>query len=147
MLNNNGESEGLFNGAWMQSGCLLLLNNYSQLQGDYDLLVNQTTCAGSSDSLDPSSPSLKLCLRFLRSSNSGCAVKILSYLFLTKCSAGKLYLIIISSQNIQRLYSHRDAWRAYLLSFSVSCQIPQPPKRQATEDEGTDGALNLTSIT
>lgn len=50
MLNNNGNAEGLFSGAWMQSGFPLPLNNYSELQGTYDALVDQTTCAGSSSS-------------------------------------------------------------------------------------------------
>ncbi|OCH86430.1 carotenoid ester lipase precursor [Obba rivulosa] len=52
MLNNNGDSEGLFSGAWMSGGFPLPLNNYSQLQGTYELLVNQTTCQDSSDTLE-----------------------------------------------------------------------------------------------
>ncbi|OCH92511.1 alpha/beta-hydrolase [Obba rivulosa] len=52
MLNNGSNSEGLFSGAWMQSGFPIPLNAYSDLQGTYDILVNATSCQGSSDSLD-----------------------------------------------------------------------------------------------
>lgn len=125
MLNSNGDSEGLFSGAWMQSGFLLLPSNYSQLQGDYDLLVNQTTCAGRSDSLE--------CLRQLP----------FEPLF-------EAMLAIPASQQ----FGH---WRVVLDNDFIAEQ-PETLLRQgrvarvpfvvgAAEDEGTDGALNLTSVT
>ena len=52
MLTNNGDTEGLFSGAVMQSGFPLPLNNYTQLQSTYDALVNATNCTTASDTLD-----------------------------------------------------------------------------------------------
>ncbi|OCH90638.1 alpha/beta-hydrolase [Obba rivulosa] len=52
MLANNGDTEGLFTGAVMQSGFPLPMNTYAQLQSSYDTLVNATNCTGHSDTLD-----------------------------------------------------------------------------------------------
>lgn len=52
MIANGGDAEGLFSGAFMQSGFPLPLNNYTQLQSTYDTLVNGTNCTGQSDTLE-----------------------------------------------------------------------------------------------
>ena len=52
MLTNYGNSEGLFSGAFMQSGFPLPLNNFTQLQISYDALVNGTNCSGTVDTLE-----------------------------------------------------------------------------------------------
>ncbi|OCH84708.1 carotenoid ester lipase precursor [Obba rivulosa] len=125
MLNNGGDSEGLFSGAWMQSGFPLPLNTYSELQGTYDTLVNQTTCQGSSDSLD--------CLRRL--------------------PFNEVYQAMLAAPAAQRF----GRWQV-VLDYDFIAEQPETLLSQGkvarvpfvvgcTEDEGTIGALNLTSIT
>ncbi|OCH92514.1 carotenoid ester lipase precursor [Obba rivulosa] len=125
MLNNGGDSEGLFSGAWMQSGIPLPLNTYSDLQGTYDILVNKTSCQGSSDSLD--------CLR--------------------KIPFDELYEAMLSAPAAERF----GRWQI-VLDYDFIAQQPETLLSQGkvarvpfiiscTDDEGTLGALNLTSIT
>ncbi|KAF7783931.1 CAZyme family CE10 [Agaricus bisporus var. burnettii] len=52
MLHNNGNPDGLFSGAFMQSGAPIPVGNYTGGQPWYDQLVNQTNCTGSGDTLD-----------------------------------------------------------------------------------------------
>ncbi|OCH83683.1 alpha/beta-hydrolase, partial [Obba rivulosa] len=125
MLNNGGDSEGLFSGAWMQSGIPLPLNTYSDLQDTYDILVNQTSCQGSSDSLD--------CLRQL--------------------PFDELYQAMLTSPQFQRFgrwqivldYDFIAEQPETLLSQGKAARVPFIIS--CTDDEGTIGALNLTDIT
>ncbi|EMD33597.1 hypothetical protein CERSUDRAFT_117697 [Gelatoporia subvermispora B] len=125
MLNNGGNSEGLFSGAWMHSGFPIPLNTYSELQGTYDILVNQTSCQNSTDSLD--------CLRQL--------------------PYEELYEAMLAAPAAQRF----GRWQVVLDNDFIAEQ-PETLLQQGkiarvpfvvgcTQDEGTDGALNLTSIT
>ncbi|OCH89486.1 alpha/beta-hydrolase [Obba rivulosa] len=125
MLNNEGDSEGLFSGAWMSGGFPLPLNNYTQLQGTYELLVNQTSCAGSSDSLQ--------CLRQLPYETLLNAMLNVS----PDQRFGRWQVVLdddfIKDQPETSLKEGRIARVPYVISD--------------TEDEGTQTALNLTSIT
>lgn len=51
MVTNGGNTEGLFRGAFMQSGSPIPVGDISHGQGDYDALVAQTGCAGAADTL------------------------------------------------------------------------------------------------
>jgi len=52
IVTNRGDSEGLFRGAIMQSGSPQTATDISSGQQHYDSLVNNTGCAGASDTLD-----------------------------------------------------------------------------------------------
>ncbi|OCH92510.1 alpha/beta-hydrolase [Obba rivulosa] len=125
MLTKSGDSEGLFNAAWMQRGFPIPLNTYADLQGTYDILVNLTSCKGSSDSLD--------CLRQL--------------------PYEELYEAMLTVPSDQRF----GRWQV-VLDYEFIADQPETLLKQnrvarvpfvvgCTEDEGTDGALNLTTIT
>ncbi|KAI0686608.1 carotenoid ester lipase precursor [Earliella scabrosa] len=51
MLTNGGNTEGLFRGAFMQSGSPIPTGDIENGQGDYDKLVAQTGCTGAKDTL------------------------------------------------------------------------------------------------
>ena len=51
MLTNNGDNEGLFRGAFMQSGAPVPVGDIANNQASYDNLVSKTGCASSSDTL------------------------------------------------------------------------------------------------
>ena len=51
MVTNGGNTEGLFRGAFMQSGSPIPIGDITNGQGYYDFLVAQTGCSGSSDTL------------------------------------------------------------------------------------------------
>lgn len=51
MLTNNGDSGGLFRGAFMQSGAPIPVGNITRGQVWYDQIVNQTNCADQDDTL------------------------------------------------------------------------------------------------
>lgn len=52
MLVNGGDAEGLFRGAFMQSGSPLPVGSYKHGQFDYDAIVQQTGCSNATDTLD-----------------------------------------------------------------------------------------------
>jgi carboxylesterase type B len=52
MVTNGGNTEGLFHGAFMESGAVLPRGDISIGQHDYDDLVRETGCAGAEDTLD-----------------------------------------------------------------------------------------------
>ncbi|KAH9935220.1 carotenoid ester lipase precursor [Epithele typhae] len=51
MVTNGGDTEGLFRGAFMQSGSPIPVGDMEAGQADYDALVSQTGCAGTADTL------------------------------------------------------------------------------------------------
>ena len=51
MTTNGGDPEGLFRGAFMQSGSPIPTGDIENGQGDYDKLVAQTGCTGAKDTL------------------------------------------------------------------------------------------------
>ena len=51
MVANGGNAEGLFRAAFMESGSALPVGDITDGQPHYDALVQQTGCAGSSDTL------------------------------------------------------------------------------------------------
>lgn len=51
MLLNGGDTEGLFHGAFMESGSPLPVANLTRGQVHYDAIVAQTNCTGSADTL------------------------------------------------------------------------------------------------
>ncbi|KAI0754515.1 carotenoid ester lipase precursor [Daedaleopsis nitida] len=51
MVTNGGNTEGLFRGAFMQSGSPIPVGDLNHGQGDYDAIVAQTGCSGASDTL------------------------------------------------------------------------------------------------
>ncbi|KAI9066037.1 carotenoid ester lipase precursor [Trametes sanguinea] len=51
LVTNGGNSEGLFRGAFMQSGSPIPVGDISHGQADYDALVSQTGCVGAADTL------------------------------------------------------------------------------------------------
>ncbi|RPD56081.1 carotenoid ester lipase precursor [Lentinus tigrinus ALCF2SS1-7] len=51
MLTNGGDTEGLFRGAFMQSGSPIPVGDITSGQGDYDKLVVETGCSGAADTL------------------------------------------------------------------------------------------------
>ena len=51
MLTNGGDTEGLFHGAFMESGSPLPVRDITTGQADYDALVAQNGCAGAADTL------------------------------------------------------------------------------------------------
>ena len=51
MIANNGNNEGLFHGAFMQSGAPIPVGDITNNQDQYDQLVSQTGCSGASDTL------------------------------------------------------------------------------------------------
>ncbi|EMD37677.1 hypothetical protein CERSUDRAFT_94679 [Gelatoporia subvermispora B] len=125
MLTNGGNAEGLFTNVWMHGGFPLPLNTYLDLQGTYDGLVNGTSCQGSSDSLD--------CLRQL--------------------PFEELY----NAMTVSRADERFGRWQV-TLDYDFIAEQPEtlltrgsvsrvPLVVGDTEDEGTSGALNLTSIT
>ncbi|EMD39462.1 hypothetical protein CERSUDRAFT_91971 [Gelatoporia subvermispora B] len=125
MLNNGGDSEGLFSAAWMQSGFPLPLNTYSDLQGTYDALVNATSCQGSSDSLE--------CLRQLPYDQLYQAM--LDFPVQQRYERWQVVLDYdFIAQQPETLLRQGKVAR---VPFVIGC----------TEDEGTLGALNLTDIT
>jgi len=52
MLTNGGNTEGLFHGAFMQSGAPLLVGDLAVGQKSYDALVADTGCFGAADTLE-----------------------------------------------------------------------------------------------
>ena len=52
MVANGGNTEGLFHGAFMESGSPLPVGDITHGQKYYDALVSQTGCSGSQDSLE-----------------------------------------------------------------------------------------------
>ena len=51
MVTNGGDTEGLFSGAFMQSGSPTPVGPIEHGQADYDSLVAQTNCTGAADTL------------------------------------------------------------------------------------------------
>jgi len=51
MVTNGGNTEGLFRAAFMESGSPIPMGDITHGQGFYDFIVDQTGCAGSSDTL------------------------------------------------------------------------------------------------
>lgn len=51
MVTNGGNTEGLFHGAFMESGSPIPVGDIIHGQKDYDALVSETGCSGSSDTL------------------------------------------------------------------------------------------------
>ena len=51
MVANGGDTEGLFRGAFMQSGSPIPIGDITNGQKYYDALVAQTGCTGAADSL------------------------------------------------------------------------------------------------
>ena len=51
MVTNGGDTEGLFRGAFMQSGSPLPVGDITNGQQYYDALVAQTNCSGATDTL------------------------------------------------------------------------------------------------
>jgi len=51
MVANKGNHEGLFRGAFMQSGSILPFGDITNGQAQYDALVKNAGCAGASDTL------------------------------------------------------------------------------------------------
>ena len=52
MLSNGGNTEGLFRGAFMQSGSPIPVGDITNGQDSYDKLVHDAGCAAASDTLD-----------------------------------------------------------------------------------------------
>ena len=52
MVTNGGDTEGLFRGAFMESGAVIPAGDVSIGQPDYDQLVQETGCAGAGDTLE-----------------------------------------------------------------------------------------------
>ena len=52
MATNGGNTEGLFHGAFMQSGAIIPRGDMSLGQPDYDGLVQAAGCAGAEDTLE-----------------------------------------------------------------------------------------------
>ena len=52
MIANEGNTEGLFHGAFMQSGTVIPRGDISLGQHDYDELVRETGCSGAQDTLE-----------------------------------------------------------------------------------------------
>ena len=52
MLANGGDNEGLFRGAFMESGAVIPIGDVTLGQPDYDALVQETGCAGAQDTLE-----------------------------------------------------------------------------------------------
>ena len=52
MLANGGNTEGLFRGAFMQSGAPIPVGDITHGQQYYDAIVKETGCSGSADTLD-----------------------------------------------------------------------------------------------
>lgn len=52
MLTNGGDTEGLFRGAFMESGSPIPVGDITGGQPYYDDLVERTGCSGSSDTLE-----------------------------------------------------------------------------------------------
>ena len=52
LVANGGDSEGLFRGAFMESGAPIPVADVTDGQGDYDALVQETGCQGSADTLE-----------------------------------------------------------------------------------------------
>ncbi|KAH9932737.1 carotenoid ester lipase precursor [Epithele typhae] len=51
MVSNGGDPQGLFRGAFMESGSPIPVGDIEHGQGDYDALVSQTGCTGAADTL------------------------------------------------------------------------------------------------
>lgn len=51
MVTNDGDTEGLFRAAFMQSGSPLPFGDITHGQYYYDYMVNHTSCSGASDTL------------------------------------------------------------------------------------------------
>ena len=52
MITNGGDTEGLFRGAFMQSGAVIPIGDMTLGQRDYDGLVQAAGCAGAEDTLE-----------------------------------------------------------------------------------------------
>ena len=68
MVTNDGDTEGLFRAAYMQSGSALAMGDISQGQVYYDALVAETGCSGARDTLQ--------CLREVPYANFTAAVNL-----------------------------------------------------------------------
>lgn len=66
MLTNDGNTEGLFHAAFMHSGSPIPVGDITHGQVYYDFLVEQTGCAGASDTL--------ACLRTVSSNDLQAAI-------------------------------------------------------------------------
>lgn len=52
MLTNDGNNEGLFRAAWMESGSVSPAGNVSKVQPNFDFIASETGCASSIDILE-----------------------------------------------------------------------------------------------
>lgn len=78
MLTNGGNTEGLFRGAFMQSGSPTPVGDITNGQPDYDALVKNAGCSGSSDTLG--------CLRTVPSGTLQSAVDMSPSIFSNRVS-------------------------------------------------------------
>ena len=51
MVTNDGDTEGLFRAAWMESGSVLATGDTSKQQATFDFIVSETGCAPANDLL------------------------------------------------------------------------------------------------
>lgn len=52
MITNGGNTEGLFRGAWMESGAALSNADFSVTQPTFDFIVSETGCSDAADQLE-----------------------------------------------------------------------------------------------
>ena len=52
LVANNGDNEGLFRGAFMESGAPIPVGDLTKGQNEYDAIVQKTGCSGASDTLE-----------------------------------------------------------------------------------------------
>ena len=52
MITNGGDTEGLFRGAWMQSGSALSTSDFSVTQPTFDFIVSETGCSAATNKLE-----------------------------------------------------------------------------------------------
>ena len=82
MIANGGNAEGLFRGAFMQSGSPIPVGDLSHGQTQYDFIVSQTGCNSASDTLQ--------CLRQLPYTRLKAAVDATPGVFSYQASSAKL---------------------------------------------------------
>jgi acetylcholinesterase len=85
MVTNEGNTEGLFRGAFMQSGSPIPVGDITHGQKYYDSIVSQTGCAGSSDTLN--------CLRTVPYSNLKNAMNKSPFIF--SYQVGTYFLAVV----------------------------------------------------
>ena len=83
MITNGGNTEGLFRGAFMQSGSPIPVGDISHGQPYYDFIVSQTGCSGASDTLQ--------CLRQLSYRTLKAAVDATPGIFAPQASDPKIF--------------------------------------------------------